>query len=269
MTTGHDTYELRVVSAQEERLRALHGATDRVLKSAPEGVVIEMPLHFVEVMTVFSRVRSHFMAIRMLVEHGLLEEAMSLWRGLFTDALRLAYLADEPDDIREGVFLNRQRESWRTLRSKFGAERVELGLDGLNPEEIARIDEQLRKIKARARRLNAPIDRGYPSDRELAGRFEQLEDYWVQRFASDAVHGSQLSLRRRMSKRGDFTAVASRTFDADDMSAVGILAMKAALRSYVSTARLCGWDTTAGTEQLQKVLAFETELDDRDKASSS
>jgi hypothetical protein len=87
----------------------------------------------------------------------------------------------------------------------------------------------------------------------------------VQRFASDAVHGNQVALRRRMSKRGEFTAIASRTLDVGEMSAVGIPAMKSTLRSHLSAARLCGWATTKATEQLDAVLAFESELDARDR----
>jgi len=204
------------------------------------------------------------MAIRLLVENGLAEEALALWRGLFTDSLRLAYLAAEPDETREAVFLNRQRESWRTLRVKFGKLRTQLGLEALSADEIAQVDEQLRKIRARGRRLGVPLDHGYPAEREIAQRFSLVDDFWIHRVASDAVHGNQIALRRRMSKRGDFTAIASRTFDADELSAIGILAMKAALRSLISAAELYGWDASDATRQLAVVLAFDSELEERD-----
>lgn len=251
------------MSAQEVRLRELLSTTEGVGRTVPEGVVFELPLHLIEAMTVFSRTRAHFMAIRMLAEHGLLEEGFALWRGLFTDSLRLAYLAAEPAETREAVFLHRQRESWRTMRTKFGDERVDLGLKGLTEEEKAAIDDQLRKIKARSRRLQVSIDRGYPSDRELAERFGQAEEYWVQRFASDAVHGNQLYLRGRVDRRGDITAISSRTFNVDGMSVVGILAMKAALRSHISVARVLEWESAPAFDHLSAVLAFEAELDAR------
>lgn len=226
-----------------------------------------MPLALFEVATLFSRTRSQLIAIRLLIENGLLEEAMSLSRGLFTDSLRLEYLAAESAEVRESVFLNRQRAAYRAFRVKFGEARRALGLEGLTADELDHVDAELEKIKGRARRLGADLNKAYPAERDLAIRFGHEEDLWVQLLSHEAVHGNQLMLRWRTSRRGDTLAIETRSYDSDRMCAIGIFSIKAALRSHVLAAGMLpwGWDPGPASALLSNVLVWEKELEEREK----
>jgi hypothetical protein len=228
-----------------------------------------MPLATYEAATLFSRSRSQFIAIRRLLEDGLQEEAFTLSRGLFTDSLRLEYLAAASTETREAIFLHRQREAYTAFRAKFGARRRKLDLEGLSDEELVRVHQELRKIKARARRLGVDIGTGYPSDESLASQFGREEDFWVHLISHDAVHGSQLMLRRRTSSRGDFVAIATRDFDPEWMCGIGIHSMKAALRSHIYASALLGWDGGPANTLLEAVSAWEAELDARRTESTT
>jgi hypothetical protein len=165
------------------------------------------------------------------------------------------------------VFLNRQRTAYQAFRLKFGEARRALGLEGLTPEELEQVDAELGKITARARRLGLNINRGYPSDRDLAIRFGYQEDLWVQQVSHEAVHGNQLMLRWRSSRRGDALAIETRSYDIDRMCAIGIFSIKAALRSHVLAAEMLpwAWDPGPARALLSNVLAWETELEEREK----
>jgi hypothetical protein len=259
--------QLRRIGADERRLREFLRQVEEVGQAAPEGVEIDMPLALYEVATLFSRTRSQVIAIRLLIENGLLEEALSLSRGLFTDSLRLEYLGAESPEVRESVFLNRQREAYRSFRVKFGEGRRALGLEGLTAEELERVHAELRKVRERARRLGADINMGYPSDHDLAIRFGRQEDLWVQQLSHEAVHGSQLMLRWRTSRRGDSLAIETRSYDVDRMCAIGIYCMKPALRSHVLAAGMLPWDWDPDPARavLGNVIGWENELEDREK----
>lgn len=221
--------QLRRIGADEGRLREFLRQAEEVGQGAPEGVEIDMPLAMYEVATVFSRTRSQLIAIRLLIENGLLEEALSLSRGLFTDSLRLEFLGAESPEVRESVFLNRQREAYRSFRVKFGEGRRALGLEGLTAEEVERV--------------------------------------WVQQLSHEAVHGNQLMLRWRTSRTGDSLAIETRSYDVDRMCAIGIYCMKTALRSRVVAAGMLPWEWDPGPASvlLDNVIGWENELEEREK----
>lgn len=159
--------------------------------SPPDGYVIWL----------FSRVRSNFLASKVLISHRLIDEAMHLARSLMTDALRLMKL-ERVATARSAYVLGWVDHSYREQENLM-REDGRIGLEPSPDEVLAHIEEQRQTLVRYQIRHAVGQLRRFPSERQLAFEFGLEREYWDFEYLNNVVHGSPLTAPHRLQSRHD------------------------------------------------------------------
>jgi Family of unknown function (DUF5677) len=199
-----------------------------------------------EVLSWFSRVRSLFSGIRLLLEAGFPEEAMILARSLFEASLRFELLAAEDEVGRERLVLGEVNAGLARAISIFDAQKVALGLgEGLSLEQQGAIHGRRDQIARRQKRLALGKLARFPDAKSLARRFGRLEEYLAFLLAHETTHGSHLAQATRSKyPASDTIAVYHSNFDLAMLTGVGTFSALAALRALEAVQTIFGFAAT-------------------------
>lgn len=176
--------------------------------------VVEIRRHDYYAFWLMSRVRSTFLASKILLSNRLADEAMQLTRSLMTDVLRLIKLERSGPD--RAAYLLGWANSSITEVENLMREAVTAGLE-TDPRPL------LEKKKAERQQLLGYQERNkvgplkkFPSEKQLAIEFGLHENYWSFEYASNIVHGQPLTATQRTRSTDDGTVLIN-TYAADDM----------------------------------------------------
>jgi hypothetical protein len=182
-----------------------------------------------------------YRAIRILVEHGLAEEARMLSRTLLDDATKLMWLSTDPDKLEERVL----RYSWTSARYSRSLARAarENGWDWAEEMFSARAEE-MESIRAEAKAASLDeADLSMPNTHELLSELGQERlSYWHFR-ASESIHSGAIGLSARFSEDPiePETLRVRLQSPLDEAARVGIMSAELLISALVASCRLLPW----------------------------
>jgi hypothetical protein len=206
-----------------------------------DGSVFSMPDHLV--FWLFSRIHSTFLGVKLLIEGGLIDEAMQLDRSLMTDALRLMKLDGVGDDrvlyvlglVNDGI----------TERENLIGSAARMGLESDPNAALATLAEERKKVQRYQARHRLGQLRKLPHEKQLAEEFGLSVEYWDFEYVNNLVHGSASIASRRISRKDDTYYFASRDESDTWVGPAAGLASQWALRAVRSFRSMFVPDPTA------------------------
>ncbi len=232
----------------EESVRLLREVSHVLAGEVPRSV-IELPAHDAYVLTMYSRARSMYEGVVVLIEHGLPREGFILARSLFTESPRLMELASM-DTRRAALTLRWAEDSISHTRRLFQIAH-ELGWEHAIDQANARLDEQVCKIRRYRDRHNTGPSQHFDGDETLAQRHNRLHDYWSFLFAHQVTHGNESDHLHRVHRvDADTIGIFMKNIDPDLVEAVAGFAMKSALLAHRSACAIFGWAMPATLDHL-------------------
>ena len=166
-------------------------------RASPKGD-LEVKVLDYSIMLMYSRSRSLFEGIHVLIREHLAEEAIALARSLFEESLRLMHLARE-GDLRWRYVVGWIRESIGHKRSLVGDATSEEGRLKAS-ERLRQLDEEEVQLRKAMKRLGVVTEKRFTSIENLATIHGRLEDLWPYEVGHRMIHGSQIALAYRSSK---------------------------------------------------------------------
>lgn len=222
------------------------------------GAVAERPGHVLQVVAVFDRCRSMLGAIRLLLAHNFVHEAVLLGRPLFTDSLSLAELAAVDDKRRASLVFGWYRAGLADLEGLL-RERQSRGDDVA--EMLDKLASSRERLETYARERGIETRHWRPDDqaKSLADKHGHGDEYIAMRVTDHFVHGSSMAVSQRYSQGADETVVVGGP-GADLETLAGDAARFAAhsaLHAARAVCRILGW---AEPPELEALLARIDEL---------
>jgi Family of unknown function (DUF5677) len=217
------------------------------------GAVGEYPRHDLEVIGLFDRCRSMFGAIRLLLAHDFVHEAVLLGRPLFTDSLILAELAAADSKGRAELVV---RWSLASLADFEGIYREARARGDEVDVELDQLAEQRKQLEAHARRQALKTRRWTPDEKQLAEQHGRADEYGAYRLTSHFVHGSTIAVSQRYTKAVDETVmVGGPAAQLEDWALdAGLFGAYSLLHASRAACTIFGWpEPSALDELLQRI----------------
>lgn len=222
-----------------------------------QGREMRGPPSYESILALFERSCSLVGAIRVLLYHDFVHEAIILGRPLFTDSLALAEIAaaDEKGRDEFGVRLNMhgvaEGEALFLIAKTLGHDFADEALQAL-AQERAEIEEH-------ARRQGLDTTKGWQPDRhakDLARKHGREGEYLDQRVADHFVHGSTKATSQRTQRRDDGTLVVGGVSSVHEPWAnpTALFAVHSALCAARAACRIFGWTEPPELEALMTEL---------------
>ncbi len=225
---------IRFILMNESEAAAVCTRVDELLRAPDLFSIRELPTPDGYVLFLFSRVHSTFLAVSLLIDRRLVDEAMQLSRSLMTDALRLLEF-DRVGAERHTYILGWVNASL-TENESLITEATRLGLEHEPDAALEAIREQRRKLQRYQRRHEIGTLKRIASERQLAMRHGLEQEFWDFEYVSNVVHGTPFTGGHRMTRREDGTMLVA-TYQDDEGWRIRIRLLAAqwtlrALRSY-------------------------------------
>jgi len=203
-----------------------------------------------DALAMYTRCRSLFAAIRLLVERGYPEESVILGRSVFETSLQLEYLAGQDGPGRESLLIQRRIDGAKQTEDLID-QRLHLGLGpGLRPAEADVLATQRRPLHARQERLEIKRTRRFPSPKDLARKLGHLDEYLDYLLASELTHGSTISQATRSRHPAPNTVhIYARSDNEAVLVGAGLFGARAALRTLRACEVIFDW-AHDGTQEL-------------------
>jgi hypothetical protein len=219
-----------------------------------QGAEVTHPRHDLEVVALFDRCRSMFGAIRLLIAHDFVHEAVLLGRPMLTDSLVLAELAGVDEKGRAELVV---RWSMASLADSEGIY-LEARARGDNVDaELAALAEQRSQLESHARSRGVKTKRWKPDAdvKRLAEKHGRRDEYGAFLLIQHFVHGSTLAISQRYTKVGDTVMVGGPSAQLEPWAPdAGLFGAHSLLQASRAACRIFGWsEPPALAELLQRV----------------
>jgi hypothetical protein len=207
--------------------------------------------HEIDVVALFDRCRSMLGAIRLLLAHNFVHEAVILGRPLFTDSLALAELASIDEKRRGDLVIGWELGSLDALEGILRDDESR-GVD--QSDGLAKVAERRSEVEAYARREGFRTRRWQPDDhaKALADKHGRGDEYSALLLTHLFVHGTTLATAQRYSQVAEDAveiggpAVELRVWAND----AGLFAAVSTLYAARAICQILGWEEPPELETL-------------------
>jgi hypothetical protein len=242
-------------NAWEEVREVLERIEDRLLSSVPEEISVASADEIA--LGMYWRCISLFRSITLLLNNNQPEEALMLWRALFTDSLRMRELeaAEEKDRI---AYELRHYAKSVEQKKQLLQQAKRLGVTDDITSELAEMEKEKRNVENYRKRLGIEKLKQFSSEKNLINKLNLEVDLWTFLYSQGFVHGADIALRHRRHKiQDDVFAFFSHTVDPDFLAGVGLAAAQAILDTHEAAGKMFGWQISP---ELQKLIENLEEL---------
>jgi hypothetical protein len=237
-------------NAWEDVREVLERIEERLLSSVPVEEISVTPADAVA-LGMYWRCMSLFRSIALLLNNNQAEEALMLWRSLFTDSLRMRQLAAAEKKDRIAFELGHYSDSLeRTKQRLQRAKRLGVTGDDIT-SELAHIEDQKRAMENYRKRFGIEKLKRFGSEQNLINKLNLEVDLWTFHYSHGFVHGEDIaqSHRRRKMQAG-VLAFFSHTADPDFLAGVGLAAAQAILDTHEAAGKIFSWQISPEVQEL-------------------
>ena len=223
----------------------------RILSTLPpEGISVK-PADTIAV-GMYWRCMSLYHSIILLLTNNQPEEALMLWRSLFTDSLRLREL--EAAEVKDRLAIQLGHYASSLERSKRRIQQAKrLGVRDDISEELAHIDKQKRDMEIYRKRLGIEKLKQFSSEENLINRLNLKVDVWGFLYSHGFVHGEDIAqIHRRRKLQPRIYAFFSHTPDPEFLAAVAFAAARSIMDTHEAAGKMFGWEVSP---ELRELLA--------------
>jgi len=227
----------------KEVRQLLEQIEEKMLSSLPAEGVSVTPADAIAV-GMYWRCISLYRGILLLLDNNQPEEALMLWRSLFTDSLRIRELEAAEKKDRLAIELGHYASSLE--RTKHRIQRAkELGITDDITEELVHIEKQKRDVENYRQRLEVGKLSKFSSEENLINKLNLKVDLWTYLYAHGFVHGEDIAQTHRRRKiQPAFYAFFSHTHDPEFLAGTGLAAAQAIIDTHEAAGKMFGWEVS-------------------------
>jgi hypothetical protein len=215
---------------------------------------------------IYSRCVSLFRSIVLLLSNNQPEEALMLWRSLFTDSLRMRELAAVGKEDRIPIELGHYAYSLERTKQRF-QQAKKLGVTDDITSELAHSEDQKRAMENYRKRLGIEKLKRFSSEENLIKKLNLNVDLWAFLYSHAFVHGEDIAQTfRRRKIQTNVLAFFSHNADPGLLAAVGLTAAQSAIDTHEAAGQMFGWQVST---EFQKLIEDLDDLQRRLNARSS
>lgn len=202
---------------------------------------------------IYWRCMSLFRSIILLLSNNQPEEALMLWRPLFTDSLRIRELEAAGKKDRIAIQLGHFASSLERTKDR-AQEAKRQGITDDITKELAQIEKQKRALEGYRKKLGIDKLKQFSSEKNLIKKLNLKVDFWTFLYSHGFVHGEDIAQihRRRRIEHTSVLAFFSHTADPELLGGVGLAAAQLILDTHESAGKMLGWETSP---ELPKLLS--------------
>lgn len=199
---------------------------------------------------IYTRCMSLFRSIALLLNNNQAEEALMLWRSLFTDSLRMRELAAAEKKDRIAIELGHYAYSLEQTKQRL-QQAKRLGVTDDITSELANIEDQKRAMENYRKRFGIEKLKRFSSEENLINKLNLEVDLWTFRYSHGFVHGEDIAQsHRRRKMQGGVLAFFSHTADPDFLVGVGLAAAQAILDTHEAAGKMFSWQISPEVQEL-------------------
>jgi hypothetical protein len=222
---------------------------ERLLSSVP-AEEISVAKADVIALNMYFRCISLFRSITLLLNNNQGEEALMLWRALFTDSLRMRELAAAGKKDRIAYELRHYANSLERTKQRL-QQAKRLGVTDDVTSALAHIENQKRNVENYRKRLGIEKLKRFSSEENLINKLNLEVDLWTFLHSHGFVHGEDIALGHRRHKiQPGVLAFFSHTVDPDFLAGVGLAAAQAILDTHEAARKMFGWQISPELQEL-------------------
>jgi len=196
------------------------------------------------------RCMSLFRSIVLLLNNNQPEEALMLWRALFTDSLRMRELEAVGKEARIAIELGHYAYSLEQTKQRF-EQAKRLGVTDDITSELAHIENQKRGVEQYRKRFGIEKLKRYSSEENLINKLNLDVDLWAFLYSHGFVHGEDIAQTfRRRKIQPDALAFFSHTADPGILAAVGLTAAQSVIDTHEAAGKMFGWQVSPELQEL-------------------
>ena len=206
------------------------------------------------------RCMSLFRGIVLLLNNNLPEEALMLWRSLFTDSLRMRELEAAGKQDRMAIELGHYASSLERTKERV-QQAKRLGVAKDTTSELAHIEKQKRNVEIYRKQVGIEKLKRFSSEENLIKKLKLNVDLWTFLYAHGLVHGEDIAqAHRRRKLQPSAYAFFSHTPDPTFLAGVGLAAAQSILDAHEAAGKMFGWQISP---ELRKLIENLEELERR------
>jgi hypothetical protein len=240
-------------NAWEDVREVLERIEEMLLSSVPVEEISVTPADAIA-LGMYWRCMSLFRSIALLLNNNQAEEALMLWRSLFTDSLRMRELAAAEKKDRIAFELGHYAHSLEQTKRRF-RQAKRLGVTDDFSRELAHIENQKRGMENYRKRFGIEKLKRFSSEENLMNKLNLEVDLWTFLYSHGFVHGEDIaqSHRRRKTQAG-VLAFFSHTADPNFLVGVGLAAAQAILDTHEAAGEMFSWQISPEVQELTENL---------------
>jgi hypothetical protein len=198
----------------------------------------------------YSRCMSLFRSIGLLLSNNQPEEALMLWRSLFTESLRMRELAAVGKEDRIAIELGHYAYSLERTKKRF-QQAKKLGVTDDITSELAHIEDQKRAMENYRQRFGIEKLKRFSSEENLIKKLNLNVDLWAYQYSHAFVHGEDIAQTFRRRKIQNYVlAFFSHNPDPGLLAAVGLTAAQSAIDTHEAVCQMFGWQVSTESQKL-------------------
>jgi len=203
---------------------------------------------------IYSRSMSLFRSIILLLSNNQPEEALMLWRSLFTESLRMRELAAEGRKDRIAIELGHYAYSLEQTKQRL-QQAKRLGVTDDITSELAHIENQKRGMEKYRKGFGIEKLKRFSSEENLINKLNLNVDLWTFLYSHGFVHGEDIAhTYRRRKIQTDVLAFFSHNADPELLAAVGLTAAQSAIDAHKAAGQIFGWEVSTELQKLTENL---------------
>jgi hypothetical protein len=223
----------------------------RMLAALPQEGVSVTPADAIAV-GMYWRCMSLFGSIILLLNNDQPEEALMLWRSLFTESLRMRELEAAGKSDRIAIQLGHYAFSLERTKRRF-QQAKRLGVTDDITNELAHIEKQKRDMEIYRGRLGIEKLKQFSSEENLINKLKLKVDLWTFLNSHGFVHGEDIAQTHRRRKiQPRVFAFFSHTNDPKFLAGVALAAAQSIVDTHEAAGKMFGWDVSP---ELRELLA--------------
>jgi hypothetical protein len=237
------------IKAWEAVREVLERIEEKLLSSGPAEEISVAQADAIA-LNIYFRCISLFRSITLLLNNNQAEEALMLWRALFTDSLRMRELEAAGKKDRIAIELGHYVNSVERTKQRL-QQAKRLGVTDDVTSELAQIENQKKNVENYRKRLGIEKLKQFSSEENLINKLHLEVDRWTFLSSHGFVHGEDIALghRRRKIQPG-VLAFFSHTVDPDFLAGVGLAAAQAILDTHEAARKMFGWQISPELHEL-------------------
>jgi hypothetical protein len=225
-----------------------------ILSGLPEEGVSVTPADAIAV-GMYWRCMSLFYSIILLLNNNQPEEALMLWRALFSDSLRLRELEAAGKKGRIAIELGHYAHSLERTKQRI-QQAKSLGVTDDITSEMAHIEKQKRGMENYRKRFGIEKLKRFSSEENLINKLNLKVDLWTFLYSHGFVYGEDIvQTHRRRKIQADVLAFFYHTPDTGFLAGVGLAAARSIVDAHEAAGKMFGWQVLAELRELIEELA--------------